>query len=215
MTTYPKIPSPWKRFTEGPNRNKFDFSEWSSPEIAVLSDTFGWTFTEKLDGTNLRVEWDGYRPTFKGRTDNAQIPSTLVVHLQETFTEELLEQQFGDTAVVLYGEGVGPKIQKNGDRYFPEQTFVLFDIRIGKWWLRYDDIVQIADKLSVPVVPLALMRTITHAKNDITGGLKSSYGDFYAEGVVGVAPLGLLDRSGQRITVKLKHKDLFTGEEDA
>lgn len=213
-TVYPKISSPWKRFTEGIFKNRFNLNEWTSPEIELLWHEWRWTFTEKLDGTNVRVEWDGYNITFLGRTDKAQMPTDLLSHLKEAFSEELLEQEFGNTEVVLYGEGVGPKIQKNGDRYFPEPTFVLFDVRIGKWWLQYDSITEIASALSIPVVPhIVTMPNGFAAENDVRSGLISTYGDFHAEGVVGTAPLGLLDRSGNRIQVKLKHKDLFEGEE--
>lgn len=217
MSIYPKISSPWKRHTEGEKRNKFDFTRFSSPEIEALWDVSGWTFTEKLDGTNVRVEWDGYRPTFKGRTDNAQMPTFLLTHLQDTFTEELLEQQFevssGEaTFVTLYGEGVGPKIQKNGDRYYSNSTFVLFDVRVGKWWLQYDAVVDIAAKLSVPVVQRYAFDCCDGAESAVWEGLPSFYGDFYAEGTVGTAPHGLLSRSGNRIQVKLKHTDLYREE---
>ncbi len=214
--TYPKIPSPWKRFTEGPERGRFNY-EWVSPEIQTLWDVPGWTFTEKIDGTNIRIEWDGYRPTIKGRTDKAQIPEPLLNHLIDTFPEELLEQQFGEYdpdlqnelekngGVVLYGEGVGPKIQKG--LYSSEPRFVLFDVRIGHWWLRRESVVEVADQMGISVIPKYPFELPRNAVNHVREGLWSHYGDFFAEGVVGTAPLGLLSRSGSRVQVKIKTVD--------
>jgi hypothetical protein len=34
-----------------------------------------WIWTEKVDGTNIRVYWDGHTVSFGGRTDNATIPA--------------------------------------------------------------------------------------------------------------------------------------------
>lgn len=58
-----------------------------------------WQFTEKVDGTNIRVYWDGHRVEFGGRTENAQIPAPLVNKLNELFggdiNEQFFEQKFG------------------------------------------------------------------------------------------------------------------------
>lgn len=204
MTTYPKIPSPWKRFTEGPNRGQFNY-EWVSPEMSLLWDVSGWTFTEKIDGTNIRIEWDGYRPTIKGRTDKAQIPEPLLNHLLDTFPEELLEQQFGEDPTVLYGEGIGPKIQKG--LYSDVPRFVLFDVRVGHWWLRRESVVEVASQMGISVIPQYPFELPRNAVTHVREGLWSHYGDFFAEGVVGTAPLGLLSRSGSRVQVKIKAVD--------
>jgi len=34
-----------------------------------------WQFTEKIDGTNIRIIWNDGKLTFGGRSDNAQIPA--------------------------------------------------------------------------------------------------------------------------------------------
>jgi len=127
---YHKIYGPFTRETEGPNRNKVKIGFWSKPEFQYLQDNV-WIFTEKIDGTNIRVHWDGHKVVFGGRTDNAAIPAKLFDHLRNTFLEELFEQAFGDTEVTLYGEGFGAGIQKGGGNYGPNQEFILFDVRIG------------------------------------------------------------------------------------
>jgi len=206
MEAYPKIPGPFKRNIEpGPDRNKLIRGLWTSPELRALAD-LDWTWTEKVDGTNIRVHWDGHRVTFGGRTDNAQIPAKLVEVLQRLFTEELFEQSFNDTEVTLYGEGFGAGIQSGGV-YRPDLGFALFDIRIGGFWLKRQDIVDVSNKMGIEYVPLKLTAPISEAIAFVEAGVGSDWNDAEAEGLVGVAPEGLLTRSGARIMVKVKRKD--------
>lgn len=97
---YPKIPGPYKRHTDGPNRNQLIEGEWTSPELEALKD-LKWVWTEKIDGTNIRVHWDGHAVYFRGRTDRADIQPHLLTELERLFPEELFEQVFNDTAVTL------------------------------------------------------------------------------------------------------------------
>ena len=41
-----------------------------------------WQGTEKIDGTNIRIHWDGHDITFAGHTDKAQIPNNLKTYLE-------------------------------------------------------------------------------------------------------------------------------------
>ena len=206
-TLYPKIWSPFKRHTDGPLRNKLDTSTWTRPEFEVLA-RLDWTWTEKVDGTNVRVIWDGYRVSFGGRTDNAQMPTTLLTVLDALFPETLLEQQFGANPAVLYGEGYGAKIQKGGGNYRSDQGFVLFDVRVGEWWLLRDALEDIATNLSLDVVPLIMSGGVRDAINRIViNGMNSTWGDFLAEGLVGRPPLGITARDGDRLLMKVKRED--------
>ena len=207
MREYHKIYGPFTRETEGPNRNKVKIGFWSKPEFQYLQDNV-WIFTEKIDGTNIRVHWDGHKVVFGGRTDNAAIPAKLFDHLRNTFLEELFEQAFGDTEVTLYGEGFGAGIQKGGGNYGPNQEFILFDVRIGDLWLERDSVTEIAQKLGVPIVPIMYVCTLNEMIEQMrAGGIKSLSGDFEAEGVVGVPAVPLASRSGERIIVKVKSAD--------
>lgn len=213
MEIYPKIPGPFKRHNEGPDRNKIDFGNWTSPELALLQYSSEWTWTEKLDGTNIRIGWDGHEVTIGGRTERAQIPADLYQHLYDTFPEELLEDTFGGDPAQLFGEGVGGKIQKNGSRYGDSSFFVLFDVKVEKWWLKRDDVVDVSSSLGISVVPTVPVNGFWDAVWAVETGLKSAYFEGCAEGMVGVAPLGLLDRNGRRIQVKVKHCDYFQNSE--
>ena len=84
---------------------------------------------------------------------------------------------------------IGMKIQKGGGRYIKDEvSFILFDVKIDKWWLRRPDIEEIAN------------------------GYKSLIAEdttYDAEGLVLKTDLGLLDRSGQRIIAKIKARDFW------
>lgn len=212
MQEYQKIPGPYRRHTEGPNRNKLILGEWSSDELRCLADV-PWSWTEKVDGTNIRVHWDGHKHSYGGRSDNAQISTKLIAALDALFHEELFEQKFNDTAVTLYGEGYGAGVQKGGV-YRPDMSFVLFDVRIGEWWLRPDDVADVAKGMGLELVPsfgeMSLRQAILRAQSSL--GFPSKWDpNMQAEGVVGVTPTGLRDRAGNRLIVKVKRKDFYVG----
>lgn len=71
--TYPKINTIWKR---GPD-NAVIPGAWTCEEFELLSSV-RWEWTEKVDGMNFRVHWDGRQVSFGGRTDNAQLPAQLL-----------------------------------------------------------------------------------------------------------------------------------------
>jgi len=212
MRTYPKIPSPYKRHTDGPNRNKFIIGDWATPELEYLQNS-NWVWTEKIDGTNIRISWDGYKITYGGRTDNAQIPAKLITVLDSLLPEELLEQTFGNTSAILYGEGYGAGIQKGGV-YRPDMSFILFDVLIGGFWLLRSSIEDIAKSLGIDCVPImdiskvgTIHEAISAVKSKKITINSNSNSDQVIEGLVGVTSIGLLDRSGDRIMVKIKTKD--------
>ena len=65
-----------------------------------------WEWTEKVDGTNIRLIWDGHNVSFAGRTDKAQIPDHLLEKLEQLFgginKEVIFEQNFGEKEVTDY-----------------------------------------------------------------------------------------------------------------
>lgn len=206
MKEYPKICGPYRRHTEGPFRNRIIIGDWLDPIFEYLAD-YRWIFTEKVDGTNVRVHWNGHRATFGGRTDRAQLPTKLLQVLQEMFPEELMEQTFEATEVTLYGEGYGKGIQKGGV-YRDSMSFVLFDVLIDKWWLEREALEDVAGKLGIDLVPIMKIGTLYDGIDLVSCGLTSYWDDdCEAEGLVGIPELGLLDRSGKRIMVKIKAKD--------
>lgn len=203
---YPKIESPFKRHTQGDLRNKLDVGNWVREDVRQLRD-LNWEWTEKVNGTNVRVIWDGYKVRFGGRTYDAQMPIKLLDVLTKMFSEELMEDQFGKTPAILFGEGYGPGIQ-NGGNYRQDLSFVLFDVNVQDWWLLRENIVAVASGLGIDVVPTLGCFTIQQAIDLVTEGHASEWGhNFIAEGLVGKPPMGLLGRDGSRLMVKIKTKD--------
>src|SRR5271165_5917716 len=111
MNEYHKIMSIYKRDQK---TNQFIIGDWALPEIGYLA-SLDWEWDEKIDGTNIRIHWDGTNRKFGGRTDNAQIPAYLFERLEVLFTIENLKNCFGESPATLYGEGFGAKIQGGGD----------------------------------------------------------------------------------------------------
>lgn len=211
METYPKIMTLFKRDQDGPNKGKIRLWDWTTNELMYLAGN-AWEFTEKVDGTNIRVGFESRvtsQPTsvsFRGRTDRANIPTPLLDHLKETFTVDRF-QEAGLDNVLLFGEGYGGKIQSGGN-YRPDQSFVLFDVKIGDWWLKRDDVNDIANKLGIESVPVIGYGTLYEGVELVKPGTQMSrWGDFVAEGIVAVPTVPLFDRKGQRIITKIKEVD--------
>jgi len=208
MTEYHKIQSMFKR--DMTDRGRMLIGEWTCPEFEYLAEN-EWAFTEKVDGTNLRVMFDGERIAYGGKTDNAQLPVDLLNTLHAHFDPLLpaFAEQFsyeGETRVCFYGEGYGAGIQKGGC-YRPDKAFVLFDIKIGDSWLLRENVEGIATQFGMEIVPVVGQGPIALAVEMARSGFKSHWGDFIAEGLVLRPATELFDRRGHRIITKIKHGD--------
>lgn len=203
MDEYTKINTIWKR----DERGRIIEGDYATPELAFLAD-LDWEWTEKVDGTNVRVGWDGTAIEFGGRTANAQMPTKLVAALRDLFRDPApFVAAFGGSGAVLYGEGYGAGIQGGGGNYSPVQTFVLFDVTVGPWWLRREDVWDVAEKLGLRVVPGLGRGTLPWASERVKDGIVSTWGDFPAEGMVGRPAVDLFSRKGERIMAKIKARD--------
>lgn len=209
MREYHKIQTIFKR---NEANHKIIEGDYSMPEFEYLKDN-QWVFTEKVDGTNVRVMWDGKSVVFGGKTDDAQMPVFLLYKLQELFEgtakKQLFKEKFGEEGgVCLYGEGYGAKIQKGGGNYISDGvSFVLFDVKIGDWWLKREDIEDIANYFGIKIVPIIGEGTLSEAVEKTRQGFNSQWGDFIAEGIVLRPKTELKNRKGERIITKIKHKD--------
>ncbi len=209
---YHKILSLFKRDMEGDK--KFIIGKWTTPELEYLKDN-RWLFTEKVDGTNIRVMWNGKDVVYAGRSDHAQLFYNLIQKLDEHFkTSEQLQKLQGifpeeeDLSVVLYGEGHGARIQKGGGNYIPDGVdFVLFDVWINGIWLEQENVVNIGQQLGVKSVPVIGQGTLNDAIEMCKNGFKSQWGDFTAEGIVARPKVELFTRRGDRIITKVKYED--------
>ena len=218
MAEYQKIQTLFKR----DERNIIIPDQFTYPEFEILKD-LKWECTEKIDGTNIRIELessgnpeDGIIMSFKGRTDKAVIPEHLLAKLNWIFDRERLMEVLNitdetqDCNITLYGEGYGAKIQKGVNYISNDVNFILFDVKIGKWWLDRESIKDIANKLGISAVPLMGYMTIPEAIEYVKKGFKSTIAenkDYDAEGLVLKTPCGLLKRDGERLITKIKTVD--------
>ena len=204
MGKYHKINTVFKRDMEKKG-HPLIAGDWSCPEFKYLANN-RWCFTEKIHGMNVRVMIDN-GITFGGRTDDAQIPAKLGTRLNELFlprAKQLIEMF--PLEACLYGEGYGPKIN-NGGGYRIDQDFILFDVRVGGWWLQRKDVEEVATKLNIDVVPVIGYGTLNDAVDLAWRGITSKFGDFQAEGIVARPVTELKTRSGARVIAKIKCGD--------
>lgn len=208
MKEYHKIETLFKRDEK---TKKLICGDYANETFEYLKDNI-WQFTEKVDGTNIRIYWDGHKVQFGGRTDNAQIPSHLINRLNELFggeaNEQLFEQKFGDKEVELFGEGYGVKIQ-NGGLYRDDVDFILFDVMIGGWYLKRESVEDIATYFGIDIVPIVLEGTLDDGINYVLTQRKSIVAKNGAEieGVVGRPKVEVLGRNGKRVICKIKYRD--------
>lgn len=177
-------------------------------------DVFGylakneWLFTEKVDGTNIRVIVVNGEISFGGKSDNAQIQAPLVKALESIFLPQkaALLEAF-PTGCCLYGEGYGARIQKGGGNYRGDQGFVLFDVRVDEWWLQRDAVESVATQFGLDTVPIMGRGTLAEMLAIAARGFTSAWGAFDAEGIVARPAVELKTRNGNRVITKIKHKD--------
>lgn len=183
---YPKIET---LFT----RDKYTFKvipgNFRNEAFSLINE---WEWTEKIDGTNIRITYSECPPPcefdknprvshkqfrkvieyigsycgikYDGRTDAAELPGGVVEYLDDKLCSQTMMEQFQDKKVIIYGEGYGGKIQKGGG-YSQTQKFVVFDIFIDGFWLKREDIQNICNKLGLDVVPI--IRTSASLKEAI------------------------------------------------
>ena len=207
MREYHKIETVFNRSTDGDKR--LIWGDYRNETVKYLADNI-WQFTEKIDGTNIRIHWDGHNVEIGGRTDRAQIPKHLMDYLSATFltpeVEELFEQTYGEKDVILFGEGYGAKIQNGGD-YRSDVSFILFDVLIGDNWQSREWVEATAKMFGIDVVPIVLEGTIGDGIDYVMQHNNSTIGKAVMEGIVGRPKVEMKDRLGNRIIVKIKWKD--------
>lgn len=209
MKTYEKIETLYERSTEG--SKQLMIGRWRNPTVEMLKDV-QWEWTEKVDGTNIRVQWDGHSVSFGGRTERASIPAPLVNRLNELFggeeSAQMFEQLFGGRQVILYGEGYGNKIQAVGKNYIADGVdFILFDLLVGENYQPRASVESCAKAFGIRTVPVVGIGTLQEAEEYVRSKPHSTLGDLDMEGVVCRPVQELRDRCGNRVIVKIKARD--------
>ena len=204
MKEYEKIET---IFVRDEKTKKLNENIYRNETIEFLKD-IEWEFTEKIDGTNIRIIWDGHKVSYYGRTDKAQIPSQLMNRLIELFggniNEEMFEQKFGATPVMLIGEGYGAKIQKCGCDYRQDNNFILFDVFVNDKYLSRDNVNNIANYFGIESVPVIFSGHLQKGIDFVKTKPNSTIGTAKMEGLVARPKVELYDKNGNRLIVKIK-----------
>jgi len=226
MKKYHKINTLWKRDTSTP-RNVIVPLDWATAEFEYLADN-DWEFTEKLDGTNIRLIWFG-DVNIMGKTDDAMIPAPLTEVLDKQNLAKLFDKAFNGNSykdpssplrhlqdlprVCLYGEGVGARVHQGAGKY-GDPKFVLFDVAVRDvenpdhwWWLDRKNVKDVAKKMGFEFSPVIGTGSLYDMNDMVKKGLPSAWGDFKAEGIVARPRVPMWNRRGERIIAKLKTKD--------
>ena len=203
---YPKTYNPFKWD---------NLTEWSKEELEYLQNNeFYWT--EKVDGTNIRVYWNPSTESIdiRGKSDKADLHKDLVANIQALFTIEKLQDLHFYSEVIFYGEGYGPGIQKVGGNYRDDKSFIGFDIFVtsdsnvfGGYWLNLQDMYNIFESLSILAVPMVSDKWTLNEVIEFVKTKPNSYlgnRDFQMEGLIGVPKVQLFNRYGERVKVKVK-----------
>ena len=184
LKTYTKIETVFNRSIEG--KKKLIVGDYRNETVEYLKDN-EWIGTEKIDGTNIRVFWDGYSISFAGRTNKSVIQPNLLLKLEEIFcnseTEQIFEQLFGENKVILFGEGYGNRVKKVEHLYRSDKA------------------------LGIEVVPVVFKGTIDQAVKFVKEHPMSTIGNAPMEGIVCKPAVDMLTRTGDRVIVKIKVQD--------
>ena len=182
---------------------------------------------------NENIVGVGFEVTIKGKTDNAQIPKNLLKHMEEKYPKEKVLAALGlkefipveewetehnwleydqiPNIYTIYGEGYGEGIQSGGWYIKGGNEFIVFDVKVNDIYLKTDARDEIATKLGAPIVPLIGYFTLDEAIDFVRKGFRSQVAQNpeakMAEGLVLRTDLGLRNRMGKRLIVKVKYED--------
>lgn len=236
MSEYPHIDSVYKRDLSL-KAKPLIVGQFSTPEISYLQEN-NWLWSEKIDGTNIRIiitqeslpdpffsdsmdaaSSNGVHIYIKGRTNKATIPLGLIDYFENEFhnnnlSEKLVyfflkdQSNLESQTIILYGEGFGGKIQ-SGHRYNETEQFALFDVRINHWWLNQTSVIEIANELGLPYAPIVGEGNLSQLSSFVKEGFVSLWNGCQAEGIIARPIIPLLTRRGDRVITKLKTKDFL------
>ena len=186
-----------------------------------------------IDASTININGVEFKVHIAGKTDNAQIPKNLLKHMQEKYPDEKILAALGlkkfipveewenehnwltyeqiPNIYTIYGEGYGEGIQSGGWYIKGGNEFIVFDVKVNDIYLKTDARDEIATKLGAPIVPLIGYFTLDEAIDFVKKGFRSVVAENpevkMAEGLVLRTDLGLRNRMGKRLIIKIKYED--------
>jgi hypothetical protein len=235
MIKYPKIETLFMRDEKHKVINQLRINDFDNIKNCII--------TEKIDGTNaqiiLNINYDTLDVKVRFCSRENEIENKDIMYIADTCMKKLkidkiAEWYYNEIALDqknarvkdkanelrLFGEVYGDKINKGGIYCGKDiRDFRLFDIQIGSHFASYDNLLTIAEKLEIKVVPIIyqgplgdlldyekLKRFLENFKTRINdeGGIGG-----LAEGIVIRPEPLLLNRFGERIIIKIKRSDFI------
>lgn len=228
---------PYERFTEPEFEYLRNLKWRGEEKIDGTSMRIEVTKEQIIAGVNAPAGQGNTGVKFKvriaGKTDNAQIPKNLLKHMQEKYPDEKVLAALGlkefipveewenehnwltyeqiPNIYTIYGEGYGEGIQSGGWYIKGGNEFIVFDVKVNDIYLKTDARDEIATKLGAPIVPFIGYFTLDEAIAFVRKGFRSRVAQNpdakMAEGLVLRTDLGLRNRMGNRLIVKIKYED--------
>ena len=194
-------------------------SSYFNPIVRYLARA-EWIGSEKVNGANSSVYWDGHTIQFFGRTGTDFIEGQKEA-LERTFggMEVAFEQAFGSKQVRLFMECYGGKIcreEGGAGRYRNNPALIGFDVQINGIYLDRSAIRQIFSSFGISAVGMKPYTSLEEAIREVQwmadakkeSPLNEEGFHTEQEGLVLLPKIRLFDHQYNRIAVKVKCEDM-------
>jgi hypothetical protein len=113
---------------------------------------------EKIHGTSAHIAWSADDKTIRFFSGGAKHETFIKI-----FDEQLLKDKFNElfpiSSVVVYGECYGGKQQGMSNTYGKEMKFIVFDVKIDKYWLNVPNANDVSKSLGLEFVDYVKIST--------------------------------------------------------
>jgi len=167
---------------------------------------------EKIHGTSAHISWDATDISvpnlsfYSGGESHERFMELFdVENLTRIFTDEV-----GADAMTVYGEAYGGKQQGMSKTYGKELKFIVFDVKVGDFWLDVPKAEDVAIKLGLEFMAYARVSTDIEALDaerdrDSTQAVRNGVGEgCIREGVVLRPLIEVVKNNGKRVICKHK-----------
>jgi len=214
FTKYNKFSSPFKK----------DEQFLNTAELTQDLPSGKWIITEKIDGSNIRIILT--KPNEEGKREILIGSRKLILNVGDKTSKQYLDclkeinlnklkEYFKDvnSSVIIYGEGYGAGVQKGGI-YSPVKNFRVFDVRIGLAYQDWSFVEKVCIDNQLNIVPVVAISSSNICYHDCLYELNEHKETMIKEGTGGLSeglvykfePV-LLNKYGERLIFKVKHKD--------
>lgn len=167
--------------------------------------------TEKIHGTSTHIS---YNHTDKKIhfSSGGESHAKFVALFDEVALLKAFQENFSFD-VVVFGEGYGGKQQKMSHTYGPDLKFIVFDVKVGDYWLNVPNAEDVAHKLGLEFVPYVRIPTTIEAIDaerdaDSVQAVRNGMGSGHKrEGVVLRPLIEMKTNDGNRVMSKHKGAD--------